>query len=74
MTLVPMAKTKRVNVRLEEETYNKLKKLADLERRELSDFVRLKLEDATTSAESVRIAELMVEESETNPISRDRPA
>ena len=34
-----------VNIRLEEKTKNELQKLADFDRRTLSDFIRIKLEE-----------------------------
>ena len=34
-----------VNIRLEEKTKNELQKLADADRRTLSDFIRIKLEE-----------------------------
>ena len=39
-----------VNIRLEEKTKNELQKLADLDKRTLSDFIRIKLEELVESS------------------------
>jgi hypothetical protein len=42
------AKTVNINIRVSEQTKKDLQKLADLDRRTLSDYIRLKLEELTS--------------------------
>jgi len=40
-----MAKNKRINVRVDDEVYNSLHKMAKIDRRKFADFVRIQLEN-----------------------------